>query len=96
MSQNLQKNYAKNSFRNEFLRILKIKESLNPSEMCNKMPSEFKIIFSYIKNWDFEEKPDYDSIKLLLRYIILKEEMKDPNQIIYKYVWERKYLLNQK
>ena len=90
MSPNLQKNYTKNSFRNEVLRILKIKESLNPSEMCNKMPSEFKIIFSYIKNLDFEEKPDYDSIKLLLRNIILKEEMKDPNQIIYKYTWEKK------
>lgn len=87
---NIRTNNEKNSFRNELKRILTIKENLDPSEICNKMPSEFKIIFSYIKNLNFEEKPDYDSIRLLLRNIILKEEIKNPEEKNYKYTWEKK------
>lgn len=53
------------------------------------MPSEFKIIYSYVNNLAFEEKPDYNSIKLLFFNLIKKEEMENPQEKNFKYSWEK-------
>jgi serine/threonine protein kinase len=85
----IENNENNNKFKKEVKRILKIKESLTPTEFCNKMPSEFKIIYCYIKNLAFEEKPDYNNMKLLLFNLIKKEELENPQEKNFKYSWEK-------
>lgn len=56
------------------------------------MPNEFRIILCYIKNISFEEKPDYNIIKLLLKNVIEKEERKCKLADIYKFSWEKELI----
>lgn len=83
------KNAHNNDFKKQVKKILKIKENTTPTEFCNEMSSEFKIIFCYIKNLSFEENPDYESIKLLLTKLIQKEEIKNLQEKKFKYCWEK-------
>ena len=73
-------------------KLLKIKETISPKELCKGMPNEFRIILCYIKNLSFEEKPDYNIIKLLLKNVIEKEERKCKSLNIYKFSWEKELM----
>ena len=56
----------------KYRKILKIKQSTEPNELCQNFPEEFKIFLLYVKNLEFEENPDYDYCRGLFEVVIKK------------------------
>lgn len=78
------------SYKDEIKRILKIKETIEPSIFCKDMPNEFKVIYCYIKNLSYEEMPDYNIIRLLLRNVIESKKKTVKKIDRNKFIWEKK------
>ena len=72
-------------YQTEKIKSKKIITSLD--ELCEGLPEEFKEILKYARKMKFEEKPDYEYIKGLLKQVIEKNNI-DINSV--KYDWEIK------
>ena len=48
----------------------------------NKMPKNFLVFFNYVRNLSFEEKPNYDYLKQLLKQIATENKI-DLNNTFY-------------
>ena len=72
----------------DYKKILRVKENITPYKLCKDLPSEFKFIYCYIKNLEFKENPDYNTIRMLLKNVILSDEKKNNNDF-KKFIWEK-------
>ena len=50
--------------------ILDYKKRINDDILCEGLPEEIKLFVSYTKNLKFDEEPDYNYLKNLLKVII--------------------------
>jgi serine/threonine protein kinase len=76
-------------YKKEIERLLLIKENIKPSILCKDMPNEYKVIYCYIKNIAYSEKPDYNIIRLLLRNVVESEVAKKKKLDYNKFIWEK-------
>ena len=51
-------------------KILELKKKITEEILCNGLPEEIKLFLSYTKNLKFEEEPDYNYLKNLLKVVI--------------------------
>ena len=47
-------------------KIMEKKKSITPEELCNNLPKEILLLLKYSRTLPFEERPDYNYIKLLM------------------------------
>ena len=66
-------------------KIMEIKIETTPYELCLGFPKEFENYVEYSRKLEYEENPDYNYLKNLLKNIILKNKGK----IDYFYDWNR-------
>ena len=70
---------------NRYKKIYEIKKNIKIKELCSELPEEFESFYNYIRKLEFEQVPDYDYLKLLLKNILEKN-----NFIIdYYYDWDK-------
>jgi len=50
--------------------ILEMKNQIKAEDLCSGLPEEIKLFVSYINNLKFEEEPDYNYLKNLLKVVI--------------------------
>ena len=68
-----------------YKKIYEIKKNIKITELCSELPEEFESFYNYIRKLEFEQVPDYDYLKLLLKNILEKN-----NFIIdYYYDWDK-------
>jgi serine/threonine protein kinase len=67
-----------------YAKILKKKKSTTTKELCIGVPKELELFVNYAKNLDFEEVPDYNYLKQLLKSIIMKNKI----CVDYFYDWD--------
>ena len=48
------------------------KLAYSPEQLCKDLPDEFVNLLKYSRNLEFEENPDYKSIKLMFKNHIIK------------------------
>ena len=53
----------------------KIKSNILMEDLCKELPKEFCDYMNYVKNLNFEEKPDYEYLKQLFKNILLNIDM---------------------
>ena len=53
-------------------KIMESKISYSPEQLCKDLPDEFVNLLKYSRNLEFEEKPDYKSIKVMFKNHIIK------------------------
>ena len=68
------KNYTQNieikNKEEKIKEILEMKNQIKTEDLCSGLPDEIKLFASYIKNLKFEEEPDYNYLKNLLKVVI--------------------------
>ena len=68
-----------------YKKIYEIKKNIKIKELCSELPEEFESFYNCIRKLEFEQVPDYDYLKLLLKNILEKN-----NFIIdYYYDWDK-------
>ena len=68
-----------------YKKIYEIKKNIKIKDLCSSFPEEFESFYNYIRNLEFEQVPDYDYLKLLLKNILEKN-----NFIVdYYYDWDK-------
>ena len=68
-----------------YKKIYEIKKNIKIKELCSELPEEFESFYNHIRKLEFEQVPDYDYLKLLLKNILEKN-----NFIIdYYYDWDK-------
>lgn len=53
-------------------KIMESKLAYSPEQLCKDLPDEFVNLLKYSRNLEFEEKPDYKSIKVMFKNHIIK------------------------
>jgi serine/threonine protein kinase len=53
-------------------KIMESKLAYSPEQLCKDLPEEFVNLLKYSRNLEFEESPDYKSIKLMFKNHIIK------------------------
>lgn len=53
--------------RQKYAKILEKKQSTTPAELCRDLPSQFVRYFRYVRDLEFEERPDYSYLRSLFR-----------------------------
>ena len=53
-------------------KIMESKLAYSPEQLCKDLPEEFVNLLKYSRNLEFEENPDYKSIKLMFKNHIIK------------------------
>ena len=59
----------------KYQKIMAKKVSTSIDELCSGLPIEIKVFLSYVRNVKFEEKPDYNYLKSLVKDIFIREQM---------------------
>ena len=68
-----------------YKKIYEIKKNIKIKDLCSSFPEEFESFYNYIRNLEFQQVPDYDYLKLLLKNILEKN-----NYILdYYYDWDK-------
>ena len=65
-------------------KILSIKMNINVLELCADLPEEFSIFLQYVRDLQFEERPDYEYLKNLL--VGMNKEKIDINTVKYDFI----------
>lgn len=58
----------------KYQKILEKKIAITPDELCKTFPEEFITFFQYCRGLQFEEKPDYNYLRNLLKNVFEKYE----------------------
>jgi len=64
---------------------------ITPKKLCEDLPKEFEILLYYIRNLSFDEIPDYELIKDLLKRTIIKN-FANAEEGEFRYIWEKNSL----
>ena len=62
-----------NTKKQKYERILEKKTSTTTEILCKGFPAEFKSYFEHIRNFRFEDRPDYDYLKRLFRELFFRK-----------------------
>ena len=65
------------------------KVRIPPKKLCEDLPKEFEVLLYYIRNLSFDETPNYELIKDLLKRIIIKN-FPNSEEGEYRFIWEKK------
>ena len=57
---------------NKFENIKKMKVNTSLDDLCQECPEEFKTFIEYSRNLRFDERPDYDYLRSLIKQICFK------------------------
>ena len=68
----LNSNNTSNALIDQTQLIKEQKVSLKADELCVGLPLPFMAMFQYVRNLEFEDKPDYEKMKKAIRAIIGK------------------------
>ena len=68
-----------------YKKIYEIKKNIKIKELCSELPEEFESFYNYIRKLEFEQVPDYDYLKLLLKNILEKNYF----IVDYYYDWDK-------
>lgn len=68
-----------NNKNEKYRKIFEKKLATGTEQLCCNIPPEFSQFFSHIRNLRFEERPDYDYLRRLLRNICIREQIKRDN-----------------
>ena len=69
---------------NEILTIYKMKQYMPADEMFKELPSQMSDFYTYCKNLNFEEKPNYDYLRKLLSDIL--EYIGEKNDLYFSWI----------
>ena len=58
-----------------FKRIGKVKAKLKPKELCYGCPKEFVLYMEYCKGLDFDQRPDYSYVRVLMQSVANRERL---------------------
>ena len=58
-----------------FNNTIKLKKNILMEDLCKDLPGEFCDYMKYVKNLNFESKPDYEYLRRLFNNILLKIDM---------------------
>jgi serine/threonine protein kinase len=61
----------------KYQRIMEKKRTTTPEELCRDLPSQFVTYFKYVRELDFEERPDYSYLRSLFRKAFEKKAYTD-------------------
>ena len=74
-----------NKKEDRYKKIYEVKKSVKIKDLCSGFPEEFESFYNYVRKLEFEQVPDYDYLKSLLKIILEKN-----NYIIdYFYDWDK-------
>ena len=74
-----------NKKEDRYKKIYEVKKSVKIKDLCSGFPEEFESFYNYVRKLEFEQVPDYDYLKSLLKIILAKN-----NYIIdYFYDWDK-------
>ena len=68
--------------------FFKFKKKISVKKLCEGLPTEFEILLNYCRNMTFQEEPNYELIKDLLKRVILNNSNNLEGD--YKFIWEKK------
>lgn len=68
-----------NNKNEKYRKIFEKKLATGTEQLCRNIPPEFAQFFSHIRNLRFEERPDYDYLRRLLRNVCIREQIKRDN-----------------
>lgn len=68
--------------------FLEFKKRIPVKKLCEGLPTEFEILLTYCRDMTFQEEPDYELMKDLLKRVILNNSNNLEGD--YKYIWEKK------
>jgi serine/threonine protein kinase len=57
----------------KYSKVLSLKININISDLCSDLPEEYSKFLKYVRDLQFEEKPDYDYLKNLLKTMFVNE-----------------------
>ena len=66
-------------------KIMESKIAYSPEQLCKDLPDEFVNLLKYSRNLEFEENPDYKSIKLMFKNHIIK----NGDIMNFEYDWDK-------
>ena len=78
-----------NKKEDRYKKILEKKKSVNSKDLCIGLPNEFYQFVDYCRNLKFEEEPDYEFLKNLLKKVMSDNEFK----FDYIYDWSDKKVI---
>ena len=69
------KGATRNKNSDYFKRVLHVKETMSPNELCVDCPQEFSVYFSYVQGMTFAQDPDFKFLKVLVENIASREKI---------------------
>jgi hypothetical protein len=70
-------------FLTKFNKVLKLKLTTTPEQLCKGLPEEFTKYVQYCRGLEFEQDPDYDYLRSLFTSILMKNNQKND----YNFFW---------
>lgn len=70
--------------------IFELKRRISTKMICDGMPTEFELLLNYSRDLGFEENPNYDLMKDLLKRVVLLNNINSCEEGDFKYIWEKK------
>ena len=64
-------------FLTKFNKVLKLKLTTTPEQLCKGLPEEFTKYVQYCRGLEFEQDPDYDYLRSLFTSILMKNNQKN-------------------
>jgi hypothetical protein len=76
-------NLKANTKKEKYEKIMEKKLSISIDKLCESLPDEFKTLFTYSRNLEFEEQPDYVYLKDMFKNAMKRENF----DFDYNYCW---------
>ena len=70
----------------KYSKVLSLKININISDLCSDLPEEYSKFLKYVRDLQFEEKPDYDYLKSLLKTMFVNEGENNVNLEKFNYI----------
>ena len=70
----------------KYSKVLSLKININISDLCSDLPEEYSKFLKYARDLQFEEKPDYDYLKNLLKTMFVNESENNVNLTKIDYI----------
>ena len=70
----------------KYSKVLSLKININISDLCSGLPEEYSKFLKYVRDLQFEDKPDYDYLKNLLKAMIVNESENNVNLAKIDYI----------
>ena len=71
--------------------IYEYKKCIPVKILCNELPTEFELLILYVRNLKYDEVPNYQIMKDLLKRIIINNNQKC-EEGEFKFIWQKKFV----